>query len=349
MKRDDKLLVVDNKRIYDFYFNRLCNVAISQFDYANMPKSCNRWYFEKVLLCRGTAAFYKPKYVDTILSTGYVFDMTGYEEQEKMLFEMYDVKSDKKPTVKQTDKNFTLPTDGAASWWGTNSGFNIYGFPTKIRGIGYNSGNIETDDFVVLYDNNDLSHRPLITMIHDYALQLWQIHMTFLQNLDKQKCPFIIVADKNTKLSYENIMNKVDGFDNVIYVKNAADIESAIKTFNLNKEYIGNELLDSLKTVWNEAMHMLGITGETTKRERMLDGELQMNRQQDIITMSSRLLNRVDFCNRVNERWGLDMSVNLVSADTTFLPYIDPFFDKERKNGYSYNYTSTTKEQEGEE
>ena len=161
--------------------------------------------------------------------------------------------------------------------------------------------------------------------------------MTFLQNLDKQKCPFIIVADKNTKLSYENIMNKVDGFDNVIYVKNAADIESAVKTFNLNKEYIGNDLLDSLKTVWNEAMHMLGITGETTKRERMLDGELQMNRQQDTITMSSRLLNRVDFCNQVNERWGLDMSVNLVSADTKFLPYVDPFFDKDGDNDVSDN------------
>ena len=72
---------------------------------------------------------------------------------------------------------------------------------------------------------------------------------------------------------------------------------------------------------------MLGITGETTKKERLLNDELQMNRMQDTITTGSRLLNRIEFCNRINKRWGWDVSVNLVSADTEFMPYVDPYFD----------------------
>ena len=48
---------------------------------------------------------------------------------------------------------------------------------------------------------------------------------------------------------------------------------------------------------------------------------------QDTITMSSRLLNRVEFCNKVKSKHGIDISVNLVSADTEFLPYVDPYFD----------------------
>jgi hypothetical protein len=78
---------------------------------------------------------------------------------------------------------------------------------------------------------------------------------------------------------------------------------------------------------------MLGITGETTKKERLLDGEIQMNRMQDTITMSSRLLNRVEFANKINKRWGWDVTVNLVAADTEFMPYVDPYFDMDGDSG----------------
>lgn len=38
-----------------------------------------------------------------------------------------------------------------------------------------------------------------------------------------------------------------------------------------------------------------------------------------MISLNSRLLNRVDFCNKANERWGLDLSVNLSSNMNTEL------------------------------
>ena len=221
--------------------------------------------------------------------------------------------------------------------------FTVYGYPTSIRGVGYNAQNIQTDEFEVLYDNRN--HHSLMWMIDLYAKELWEIEMTFRSNLKQQNTPYIVATTKNESLSFTNFFNRIFGFEPVIQVKNTSNIEEAVKVFDLKKEYLGNELLDALKTKWNEACRMLGITGETTKKERLLDGEIQMNRMQDTITMSSRLLNRIEFCNKVNKRFGMDISVNLVSADTEFLPYVDPYFDQD---GDSDKPSSTKKEKEDE-
>jgi hypothetical protein len=209
--------------------------------------------------------------------------------------------------------------------------FTVYGYPTSILGMGYNAANIQTDEFEVLYDNRN--HDNLTWMIDLYAKKLWETEMTFRSNLKQQNTPYIVATTKNESLSFTNFFNRIFGFEPVIQVKNTSNIDEAVKVFDLKKEYIGNELLDTLKSIWNEACHMLGITGETTKKERLLDGEIQMNRMQDTITMSSRLLNRVEFANKINKRWGWDVTVNLVAADTEFMPYVDPYFDMDGDSG----------------
>lgn len=283
MRRQDKQLVIDNIEIYNYYRERLINLALSQFEWHGLPDTCDRLYFERILLFNGTAAMYKPQGNDFWLSTGYVFGQ------------------------------------------GKGNAFDVYGYPTSIMGVGYNATNIATDDFMILFDN--MTKQTLMPKIDLYARLLWECHNTFRSNLRQQNNPYIVATTKNEALSFTNFFNRLFGFEPVIQVKNCANIDEAIKVFDLKKEYIGNELLDSLKSIWNEACKMLGITGETTKKERMLDGELQMNRMQDTITMSSRLLNRVDFCNKMNKKYGLELSVNLVSADVEFLPYVDPYFD----------------------
>ena len=218
--------------------------------------------------------------------------------------------------------------------------FTVYGYPTSIRGMGYNATNIETDEFEVLYDNRN--HDSLMWMIDLYAKKLWEADMTFRSNLKQQNTPYIVATTKNESLSFTNFFNRIFGFEPVIQVKNTSNIDEAVKVFDLKKEFIGNELLDTLKSIWNEACKMLGITGETTKKERLLDDEIQMNRMQDTITMSSRLLNRVEFANKINKRWGWNVSVNMVAADTEFLPYVDPYFDMDGSSGTKPTPTKVT-------
>ena len=276
MRRQDKQLVVENIEIYNYYRERLINMALSQFEWHGLPDTMDEWYFERTLLFNGTAAMYKPSGMnDTWLGTG---------------------------------------------WVQTGGNFDVYGYPLHIAGYGYAmQGQIETEEFEILYDNR--SRTVLLPKIEMYAKLLWEIHNTYRENLKAQRCPYIIGCNKNESLSYDNIVNRIDGFDPVIKVKDAASIQENINVLDLNSKFLGSEITDNLKVYWNEALNMLGITGETSKKERMITDELVLNRQQDVITMSARLKNRIDFCNKMNKKYGLNLSVNEVNQDTDFQPF----------------------------
>ena len=59
-----ELAAFDNKQLYDYYRERLVNIALSQFDWDGLPDTCNRRYLEWILLTQGTAALIKPKNTD---------------------------------------------------------------------------------------------------------------------------------------------------------------------------------------------------------------------------------------------------------------------------------------------
>ena len=199
--------------------------------------------------------------------------------------------------------------------------FDVYGYPTNIVGIGYNAKNIETDTWEILYDN--MTWTTLIPKIDLYAKLLWECHNTFRSNLMQQNTPYIVATTKNQTLSFKNFFNRVFGFQKTIEVKNTENIDDCIKTFNLGVEFKGLDMLQCLKAIWAEALSMLGIAAETTKKERLIKDEITINRQESLISLNARLLNRVDFCNKMNSKYGMNLSVNLSSEDFEFKPFGD--------------------------
>jgi hypothetical protein len=188
----------------------------------------------------------------------------------------------------------------------------VYGYPTDIRGVGFGSHNlIETDEWEILFDN--MTFASLMPMIDLYAKLLWEVHNTYRSNLQQQITPYIVATNRNKELSFKNFFNRLKGYQPVITVSDASNLEEEIKTIDLKVDFIGKDLLENLKIVWAEALSMLGITAETTKKERLLNNEITLDRQEDMISLNSRLLNRVEFCNKMNAKHGLDLSVNLSS------------------------------------
>lgn len=277
MNRVDKRLVIENIEIYNYYFERLVNLALSQFEWHftddEINKTFDRRYFERNLLFNGTAALLQPRGTDFWMSLGYV----------------------------------------------TRGKFNAYGWPAKIDGITFNGKQIRTDKFEICYDN--MSYTTLIPKIKLYAKLLYEVHQVFRSNLQQQITPYLIPTTKKKSLSMSNIMNRITGFDPVIQLKQGEDIDEVIKTLDTRVDFRGNEMMQALKTVWAEALSMLGITAETTKKERLIEGELVMNRQEDILSLNSRLYNRVDFCNRLKRNHGIEATVNLTSQDLEFRPF----------------------------
>ena len=196
----------------------------------------------------------------------------------------------------------------------------VYGYPTDIRLVPANGRNglIEVDEWQFLFDN--MTWASLMPKIDLYARLLWEVHNTYRSNLQQQITPYLIATTRNESLGIKNLFNRIMGFQPVIEVKNTFDPDT-IKTIDTRVDFKGTELLENLKVIWAEALSMLGITAETTKKERLLNNEITIDRQEDMISLNSRLLNRVDFCNKMNKKYGFNLSVNLSSDDYQLNPY----------------------------
>lgn len=200
----------------------------------------------------------------------------------------------------------------------------VYGYPTDIRLVPANGqhGLIEVDEWQFLFDN--MTWASLMPKIDLYAKLLWEIHNVFRSNLTQQITPYLITTTRNESLGIKNLFNRVMGFQPVIEVRNTFDPNS-IQTLDTRVDFKGQDLLETLKITWAEALSMLGITAETTKKERLLDNEIVLDRQEDIISLNSRLMNRVEFCNRMNKKFGFDLSVNLSSQDLELKPFMGDY------------------------
>lgn len=201
-------------------------------------------------------------------------------------------------------------------------GLNVYGYPQDIRLISANGklNPIDVDKYELLYDN--MTFASLIPKIDLYARLLWEVHNTYRSNLQQQITPYLVLTTKNESLGIKNLFNRILGFQPVVEVKNNFDPDT-IKTLDTRVDFKGTDLLQNLKLLWAEALSMLGITAETTKKERLLNNEITLDRQEDIISLNSRLLNRVEFCNKMNKKYGFELSVNLSSDDFELKPYGD--------------------------
>lgn len=204
-----------------------------------------------------------------------------------------------------------MPADEwfCTSWVHTSGTFDTYGYPVAINGIDFNGRNITTGEFRIVYDN--MSRVPLLPKIDIYAKRLYEADQTFRMNLRMQNTPYIVATSKNELLSVKNLFKRIFSYDPVVEIRPEYDIQKSVQTLDLKVPFIGKELLETRQILWGDALSMLGITSETTKKERLIEDEIQINRQEDTISLNARLLNRVELCNWMNKEHGTNMSVNL--------------------------------------
>lgn len=248
--------------------------------------------------------YYRERLINLALSQ---FEWHGLPEtMDRLYFEKSLLYNGKAAAGKVTGTDIWLGLDYI--YKGT---LDVYGYPTDIRLVGYgNHSLIEVDEWELLFDN--MTWASLLPKIDLYARLLWEVHNTYRSNLQQQITPYLVLTTRNESLSIKNLFNRILGFQPVVEVKNNFDPD-AIKTLDTRVDFKGTEILENLKIVWAEALSMLGITAETTKKERLLNDEITLDRQEDLISLNSRLLNRIDFCNKMNKKYGWNLSVNLSS------------------------------------
>lgn len=262
---------------------------------------------------------YKERLINLALSQ---FEWHGLPETcDRLYFEKRLLFGGKAAMYKPAGTDFWLSTDFIQK----GGGLSVYGYPRMIRGVGYGPHNLIDVDpkaWEILFDNMTMT--SLMPHIELFAVQLWEIHQVFRSNLQQQITPYIVLGSRDQQLSLKNLFNLFKGFAPVIEVKTNFD-PNAVTTIDTGVDFKGQEILEALKTVWAEALATMGITAETTKKERLLNNEMTLNRQEDIISLNSRLMNRMDFCNKMNKKYGMNLSVNLSSDEYLFQPYQGDF------------------------
>lgn len=264
MNSKEYFLTIQNTDIYNHFFERMVRMALSQVGYKGLPATCDRLTIERCLLRNGTVAIGRPEGCDFWISVPYT--TLGY--------------------------------------------LDIYGYPIDIRGVGRTNAlikegiapfNIKFDEFEVIYDNPTL--KGLLPSIKHYAKTMYEIYQTFRSNLRQQRTPYVILTDKDTQLTLENVMLKVDGFDSVIGLRKSDQdaLKDCIDTLDTKVEYKGSEILDAFDREWDRFAEDFGFGASSAKRERMNNSEIASNASEGIVGQDVRMIQRIEACNRLNE------------------------------------------------
>lgn len=188
-----------------------------------------------------------------------------------------------------------------------NGKLDVYGNPYDFMAIsdtGYNK-KLDVNNGVIIYNN--YLRMPNIAEIRYYADRLYEYDRIIDVNVKAQKTPVLIKCDKNEILSMENMYQKYDGNQPVIYGKKSLNDDN-ITVLKTDAPYIADKVYTLKQNIWNEALTQLGIPNtDTTKRERMIRDEVMTAQGAVIATRNSPEKMRQLACDKINEMFGLDI------------------------------------------
>ena len=196
-----------------------------------------------------------------------------------------------------------------------DSNFDIIGDPRSVRAYGYNSNyqreGLTKENSAYLWCN--LSRQPDCIVIRQFATRLTKIDRSIDLNLDAQKCPRIAYANEGNRLSVQNLVYQVDKYDPWLYLKGnntPEDIKNLIGVLDLHVDFIAPQLENEKKETIAEVLTYLGIESNyNMKAERQFTTEVQMTLGQVEGMRFSPLLARKKFCDKFNEKFGTNISV----------------------------------------
>ena len=210
-----------------------------------------------------------------------------------------------------------------------NGSFDVYGEPKVRRAYsrysGYNSDSFTDKDSVIIWNN--YMRVPSAQDVMYYAQRLWDLDSTIDINAKAQKTPVLIQCDEKQRLSLLNVYKEYDGNSPVLFGDKNLDIKGfgVLKT---DAPFVADKLYELKNQIWNEALTYLGISNVSyQKKERLITDEVTRGQGGTVASRYSRLAMREQACNRINELFGLDVSVKY--REDFQIPNVDGEVDSE--------------------
>ena len=256
-----------NSNTYTDYLERMKKIALSMFEWVNLPDSMNARYLEMTLYYNGQAA----------LLWDEDFNFINTQASDSGYFNIYG-----------------LPTK-----------INCYSYSyNTMRELYVPGTNLPPEEECILVMNN-FERVPTCSTIELYAERLAEAQRVCDINIKSQKSPILILTDKNQELSLKNVYAQYDGNAPVIMGDKNLLAENTITVLKTDAPFIANDVRLYMREVWNDFLSFLGISNLSEKRERLITSEADSNNELINMNMQSYLIPRKQACKEFNEKFGL--------------------------------------------
>ena len=259
-----------NNQTYLDYINRFKQVALSQFEWINLPETMNADYLELCLYYFGQASLLKTK------DYGFI--------------------------------NTKCCSNGKINIYGLPSSLNCFSYEFQEDRKLY-TGLIPSEteyDSCILVKNN-WEKLPTAGTMELFAMRLYEAERTSDVNIKAQKTPVILVGDESMKLTLKNLYLKYDGNEPVIYADKKQLGNNAIMSIKTEAPFIADKIQTYKERIWNEALTFLGIDNiSSEKKERLVSAEVSANNEVVNLNLQARLATRKEACRQFNEYFGLE-------------------------------------------
>lgn len=264
-----------NDATYWDYLERLKKIAMSMFEWVNLPDSMDARYIEKCLYYHGTAAML---YDETL---GYI--------------------------------NTNCATSGQINIYGLPTALNCYSFGyqdtrrlyTGLRYDEYGNPINKNYEECILVMNN-WERTPTASTLELFALRLYEAERTTDVNIKAMKTPVMLVVDESQRLTMKNLYNQYDGNEPFIFGDKEALNDGIIKAIRTDAPFLADKLMEYKKQIWNEALQFLGVNSlSTEKKERLITDEASSNNELINLNLQSYLVPRQKACKDFNDKFGL--------------------------------------------
>lgn len=268
-KFKDYLYVNDDT--YVDYLCRLKKIAISMFEWVNLPDSMDSRFLELCLYYNGQAALLENK---------------------------DGIKINTRACPAGRMNIYNLPTQINC--------FSIDFTAIKKKFDGFVPEGFNPSDYCV-YVLNNLDRAPTAYTLELFAYRLYLAQRCADINISVNKLPYLVTVEENKRLTMENLINQLDENKPAIFGTDemGSMIKDSLKILPTDPPFIADKLNDYKKEIWNEALRFLGINNIDEKKERMVTGEVDSNNELINLNLQSYLVPRRKACEQFNKLFGL--------------------------------------------
>ena len=265
-----------NDATYIDYLDRFTKIALSMFEWINLPKSMNARWLELCLFNKGQASLLKDE------KYGFI--------------------------------NTNCASAGEVNIYGLPTRLNCYSFEYQSERKLYTGLNPTlTDKQKAQKENqeailvlNNWNATPTLGAMELFAYRLYEAQRTCDINIKAQKTPVMVVVDETQRLLMENLYNQYDGNQPFIFGDKDQLSSGILKAITTQAPYVADKITDYKKEIFNEALTYLGINNVLVdKKERLVTDEANANNELINLNLQSYLAPRLEACRQFNEKFGL--------------------------------------------